>query len=313
MHKLRGFSIIELMVVLAVSSMLMVGLLQMYLHVMRSGKNMEEYMNYGTQIMAAQQRISQDFLGISKLWNTPYDYEHADNRDGNFVKEPEKIERQKTLYAKGQGNDLDICTFVTTNGLMNMQTGARQFVRVVYKTEQDQQTKLYKLLRKEIEHPTADIDQKVLEKGTWYTLLSGLTTCKFEYGFIQPIDLQQQKKSEKEDSPGLKFVQKWNLLLKDEAEEDEKKENQQGTPGQDQADLKNKGALPLLVRITLLFEGQRKDDEIIYYCPLYIDGSSSLPSVFAENKKTTPAQPGQTEKTENEQPATAAQEAKHEA
>ena len=278
MHKQHGFSIIELMVVMAVSAMLMAGLLQMYLQVMRSGQKIEEYMDYGTQVMAVQLRVSQDFLGISKLWNTQYDYEHEDNRTGNFVKEPEKIERQQTLYAKAKGNKMDICTFVTTNGMMDMHTASRQFVRVVYKTEEDADTHLWKLLRKEIENPTANIDKKSLEKGTWYTVASDLKICTFEYGFIVPED---SKKEESKKDEGLKFVQKWNLLLKDEAEEDEKNRVKQT----DEQEEKNIGALPLLVRITLLFDGQHQDDQIVYYSPLYIDGSSSLPSIFQDNKK----------------------------
>ncbi len=277
MHKQSGFSLLELMIVLLVGTMLTAALLQMMVKTTGIQKRLDAYMKDSSELLAVQLRIRQDLLGLSKLWFSPFEYEQVATREGKMIEQPEKIERKNLLYAKSVDNHLELCTFVTTAGMFDMQAGSCMFVRVVYTVKQDESTGLYTLFRKEILHPAADVSDKALQEGITYPLLTHLRVCKFEFGFLP------SNPDMKDDKPQMQllFTDQWSLLLKDQAVQEERKNlSAQEKEKEMQEEKKPILPLPVVVKVTLLFDGQELEEALVSYHKVLIDGTSELPFIY---------------------------------
>lgn len=297
----RGFSVIELIVVMAVSSILMSILLEIYAQVGRNMRRIDRLVFEDTQLLTLRNRFDQDISGMCALWFTQADLESKQaKKDG---KKTDDAQQEKKLtsqyfYSINKDKDLNTLTFITTNAF-------NRFVRVMYKLEQDPAHQgLSRLMRKEIPLPTENIaEQKGGQETSWYELAGGIKSLEMTYQLIDKKEIQRRAAAEKEAEKNnskpasgeqksiIRSVTQWTSDTK--KNKDTKKDAGSHDDASDEQEQDLGGAVsPKMVTMKITFGATRqqleKEYQLDFYIPQFIDAIVKLPNQQAETPAPGP-------------------------
>ncbi|MDP3787784.1 MAG: type II secretion system protein [Candidatus Chromulinivorax sp.] len=308
----RGFSALELIMVMAVSAIMMTVLLEIYNQVMRNMVRVDRFVFEDTQLLTLRNRFEQDLAGLSAVWFTQADVEgkklaaegkKAEGQEASFTKaSPDTVggQAQQTsqyFYSVNKNKNLDMLTFVTTNALQSYGNVQDRFVRVVYKVEQDfAHAGMFRLMRKEIPLPTESIDEQKNEKQkTFYELVGGIKSIEMTYQLVDKTELQKRSAAEKEEGknitksasqenkPIIRSVKQWKF---DDKKSTEKKDTGKNDSSEDlfaQVEEENLGGVtvPKFVTMKIIFgatnQQLEKEYKLEFYIPSSIDNMVKLP------------------------------------
>ena len=224
MKNQRGFSVIELVMVMAISAILMTILLQIYNQVTRNMLRVERFVFEDTQILTLKNRFGKDLAGLSAIWFTQAELQAKQAaKDATKTPEPttEKKKCSKYFYSVNKDKHLDTLTFVTTSALQSYGSVQSRFVRVLYKVEKDPTGEgLLRLMRKEIVMPTENIDEENLKSGKFYQLVGGIKSLEMTYQLIDKAALKKLESAnadkaasksadQEEKQPIIRSVKQW--------------------------------------------------------------------------------------------------------
>jgi prepilin-type N-terminal cleavage/methylation domain-containing protein len=242
-----GFSLLELVISIAISSILMTAALTIYNQIGKSATIIQKITTYDTKMMIMHDRLSKDLAGISHRWFAQNMYEELKKAKEQAPKKPEP-KTQETKEAEPKNNDtkkadskqkkeniffahngqegFDSLSFLTTGALQIYGETSSNLVRVVYKTVSDKHAtanpKTLRLMRKQDNNASADIDKEKIKDGNFYELASGISKLTIEYGFTVPSPQEQEKNPEQKTS--FKWIKQWSK------DENDTKEYQPTTP-----------------------------------------------------------------------------------
>lgn len=281
-HRKKGFTLIEFVISIMISSILLTAVFTIYNQIGRSINIIETITTDDTKIMIIKDRLQQDINGLSPLWFTKEEYEKIKNKDkatepqAKQEQHDESIKAKNFFYAESKNEQFYFFTFTTTNAMQLYGNDNKRFVRVVYMLKQKQNDEnSFKLMRKEINN-ISDFDKKeILEKGSFYTIADDIKKCHFSYGFIDQPKPKQDKNSandkkqeELPDKPAeIKWPSEWGVVP-----EKTKRNGYQPT-------------LPEFVRLKITFNQKRDNDEKNHeiYFTMPMQGSVTINS-FAQKR-----------------------------
>ena len=313
--KQPGFSMLELIVVMAVSAIIMTSLFQIYNQVTRNMIRVERFVFEDTQILALENRFEKDLSGLSAIWFTQGEVETKQLADGEKnLPAPEKRKRSNYFYSVNKDGHLDTLTFITTNALQSYGESQDRFVRVLYQIEVDPKHEdMYRLMRKEISMPTENIDEEVFKQGKFYELVGGIKSIEMTYQLIDKIELQKlqqakaksadltdkqiQSKDSEEKKPLIRSVKQWGMA---DIKQDEKKK--ESAPAQDEDSEKSEkqdlggAAVPKFVEMKIVFGASDKQLEREYKLEFSIPATvDNIPKGMSAIKKQKSGTPGASE------------------
>ncbi len=302
----RGFSALELIMVMAVSAVMMTTLLEIYNHVTRNMLRIDRLVFEDTQLLTLRKRFEQDLSGLSAIWFTQADLEKkkagkvATGKSADVAGEQGKKTSQY-FYSLNKNKNLDTLTFVTTSALQSYGSAQSHFVRVVYKVEQDPaHAGLMRLMRKEIFLPTENIDeQKNAKEGSFYELVGGIKSLEMTYQLIDTTELKKRAAAEKESSkdaskslnseakPIIRSVTQWTSDNKKSPDKNDnnkkdslKEEDASAGASAEEEDLGG-AAVPKFVTMKIVFgatnQQLEKEYKLDFYISSYIDNMVKLP------------------------------------
>lgn len=310
----QGFSIIELMIVMAMSAIIMTCLLGIYNQVARNMQKIEQFVTSDMQLLALENRLGKDFAGLSSLWFTQEQIESKKNaeqgKQSGTAETSEKKAKSQSFYSKNKGDNLDLLTFMTTGALQSFGDNQNRFVRVVYRVEQDPKNKgMFRLMRKELANPTEAIDESALKSGTYYQLVDGITSIVMSYTLIDKAAWQEQqtdskdkeKSSQKTDKKQqiVRSVKEWkeepqqatkekgglNNATAQVTQPAEKKSEKTSTDEPDEEDLSG-AAAPTFVTMTIIFGQTDRQPKHEYKLEFIISAvADTVPCLVGESKK----------------------------
>lgn len=194
--KSPGFSILEIVMVMAVSGIIMTCLLEIYNQTARNMTKVERFIFEDTQVLTLKNRIGKDISGLSSIWFK--ESELAALQAAQEKKEAPKNTRKCSyyFYSTNKGEQFDMLTFMTTGGLKSFGLAADRYVRVVYQLEKDPAHEgLFRLMRKEINPATEFIDEVSLKQGKFYELIGGIKSFDVTYQLVDRVALNKQLKA----------------------------------------------------------------------------------------------------------------------
>ncbi len=190
-----GFSSLELIMVIMVSTIIMSTVFEIYYQITRSMQRVDRFVVEDMQIFALKNRLQKDLSSMNAIWFTQGAVESKEVADGKQADAPEKRKRSNYFYSVNKKNSpmLDVMTFVTTGSLMSYGATQDQFVRVVYKVEENSlQEGTFCLMRKQINFPCENIDKESLDKEKFYELISGFTELTVKMTFIDKLAVEKK-------------------------------------------------------------------------------------------------------------------------
>ena len=295
-----GFSMLEIIMVMAVSAIIMTCLFDIYNQTARNMARVERFVFEDTQILTLKNRFGKDVAGLSAIW-----FKHADLEIMLAAQEKKEVpkdfkKRSFYFYSTNKGEQFELLTFITTNALLSYGKVSDRFVRVVYTLEEDPAHKdLFRLMRKEIAPATEFIDEKALSPGKFYELIGGIKSLEITYHLVDRVELNKQFRSgkmkkddaaqddEKEMKQVVRAVKKWTPLesvekaadknaLKDEQEDENKKEDLGGAP------------VPRFIEMKIVFgktlQQQEQEYNVAFYVPSTVD---NMPRTIFAVRPTT--------------------------
>lgn len=240
-HQQYGFSVLELIISIMVSAMMMTAVLTIYNQISKAALTVQRITNTDTQLMILRDRLATDLQGLSPLWFTKETYEKLQKSkkdDSSSLQNQEPSLKNNTvnnfLYAQSLNDQFDVLTFITTNPLQQFSETQSRIVRVIYFLQPDKnQENTFKLMRKQEESISAELDLEKLKSGTFDQIVHNITHCKIEYGFVEQQQQETAKSGEPEGKspqqtakipdkpPVFKFVTQWGKQNED-AQKNEK-------------------------------------------------------------------------------------------
>lgn len=192
----QGFSSLELVMSMAISAVLMTCLFEIYYQISRNMTRVERFVFEDTQILTLQNRFSKDLMGLSGVWfNQSVKDKNEPVQAKTFTDNQQKSNYFFSSNIKNSSN-LGMLTFITTNPLRSYGKTNTAFVRIVYKLEPDPNNKnLFRLMRKEIQNPTENIDEQDLKLGTFYQLAWGIESLQMTYYLVDKVELEKKSKA----------------------------------------------------------------------------------------------------------------------
>lgn len=252
--KSPGFSMLEIIMVMAVSTIIMTCLFEIYNQTARNMNRVQRFVFEDTQILTLKHRFEQDVAGLSAIWFKQAEVEALIAQQEKKAPSKDFKKRSFYFYSTNKDKQFDTLTFITTNALQSYDKLFDRFVRVVYRLEADPANKdLFRLMRKEISPATEFIDEKTFNSGKFYELVGGIKTIEISYHLVDRVALNKQFQADKkkkddddtadkqEAAPILRVVKQWlpaesvdksadKTSIKDVDPEEEKKEDLGGAP-----------------------------------------------------------------------------------
>ncbi len=289
----RGFSVIELVMVMAISAILMTILLQIYNQVTRNMLRVERFVFEDTQILTLKNRFGKDLAGLSAVWFTQAELQ-AKQTARNPTKTPESTTEKKKcskyFYSVNKDKHLDTLTFVTTSALQSYESVQSRFVRVLYKVEKDPTHEgLFRLMRKEITMPTENIDEENLKFGKFYQLVGGIKSVEMTYQLVDKSALKklESAKADKEKNPEekqviIRSVKQWTgddgkkkgsasaNAPADKNKKEAESFQEDATPEEDTSEDLGGATVPKFVQMKIVFGKTNKQLEKEYKLEFYI-------------------------------------------
>ena len=196
--KSPGFSMLEIIMVMAISTIIMTCLFQIYNQTARNMNRVQRFVFEDTQILTLKDRFEKDVSGLSAIWFKQAELETLLAQKEQ--KEPPKDFKKRSFYfySTNKGDHFDTLTFITTNALKSYGKTFDRFVRVVYRLEADPENKdLFRLMRKEICPATEFVDEKTFNTGRFYELIGGIKTIDISYYLVDRVALNKQFQADK--------------------------------------------------------------------------------------------------------------------
>ena len=303
-----GFSTLELIMVMTVSSIIMTSLLDIYNQVSRNMIRVERFIFEDTQLMTLRNRFQKDLSGLSAIW-----FKEADLQDGSEQKKSssDRTQSSQYFYSVNKNGNLETLTFVTTNPLQSYGFTQSRFVRVVYRVQPDPAHEgALRLMRKEVIMPHENIDETVLQGGKFYELVGGISSLEMTYEFIDKIEIEKQlavskntqtsgatdaqKKEEKQSI--IRSVKQWKQPAKNKAGSGQSKhaisssEDESEQSNQDEEDLGG-AVVPKFIEMKIIFgenyKQLNKEYKLEFYIPSSIDNLPRALSKASSSGSTT--------------------------
>lgn len=322
-----GFSVLELIMAMAISTIIMTTLLEMYNQITRNMVRVERFVFEDTQLLVLKNRFSKDIAGLSAIWFTQAEVDKKIAGQNKKAPEPDQEKRQASaaFYSINKQGRLEQITFVTTSALQSYGTTQDRFVRVVYKVEEDPASPgLFRLMRKQIPMPTEHIDEQALQGGTFYELVSGIKSISMTYQLIDKVQLRQLGQGKQDDaakhaaqsekSPDqqeiIRSVKQWTIQAPKAAED--KKDTQvaatdpesQGAEDEQGAEKEEniKGAAaPTFIEMKIVFGATTQQLEheykLVFYVPTSLDLLPKSMLVIKKPVEKSPKQPDDAQQT----------------
>ena len=237
-----GFSLLEIVIGIAISSILMTAALTIYNQIGKSATIIQKITTYDTKMMILHDRLGKDLAGFSHRWFAQNLYEElkkakekAPKKTETTEAEPKKPESKKPdtkqkkeviFFAHSTPEGFDYLSFLTTGALQIYGEASSNLVRVVYKlvpeknTKTDQKT--FRFMRKQDSNAAADLNKETIKEGKFYEIASGISKLSVEYGFTIPSLEEQAKNPDLQTS--FKWIKQWGK------DENDAKEYQPTTP-----------------------------------------------------------------------------------
>lgn len=280
-HVQKGFSILEFVISLMISTMLMTAALTIYQQVSSSSKKIQNITSKDISLMILEKRLTDDLLGLSPLWFNKENITNTEQAKNNSkeqssAKEQTKdpnTEKNNFFYAQTQNNQIDFITFISTSTLHSFTSPRLYIARIVYMLQPDQDKPGFFILqRKEEKQISNEINLQKIKDGSFYTLIKNIKNCSLEYGFI---DISPEKRSQaSQDDWKMKWVQQWG-----------KEQEQKKTSESEKEEYVPK--LPDVVKIKITiqeFEGAPTTEHEIY-CIVPPSKESNIDSITEKRKQ----------------------------
>ncbi len=289
-----GFSILELVIGLMISTMLITISFSIYNQIVRSTQFVQRVTTTDTHAIILKDRLQKDILGIMPLWFTKKDYEESAKaktstqpKESEQEEQPESKEnKQETsknkensfFYSSNHDNNrLDCFSFITTNPLrMYGSSEHKPCVRVVYQLQKDiKKESQFRLFRKEIDDLEFNLEA-IHNSGALYEIASNIKTFSIEFGFIDPIKTSNQTEKKETDplqdkSIEFTWINEW----------DAKKESAIKKP-----------ILPKFIKIKIVFTEEKGTHEQEYnFCFLVPLDTITPYATFSQRRKPVEKDP----------------------
>lgn len=225
----RGFSLLELVIGIMISTILMSAALTIYNQIGKGAGIVQKITMQDTKIMILKDRLSRDLAGISHRWFSEKVYsdlkkakdspkkspekasedKKEEPKNSELKKEDKKIKSMHFFFSGTAENNLDFFTFITTNPMQIYGQTKTCFSRIVYKTIAEvNNPKALRLMRKQEDKGAQDIDKEKITDGSFYELAGNISKIEIEYGFTTPSKQEQEKNPEQKVS--FKWIKKWS-------------------------------------------------------------------------------------------------------
>jgi|GEM_PF-5364978 len=225
----KGFSFIEIVIALLLSSLMLGVILQITYRVTAQERFAKKNLDKDLKVMMVHMQLLKDISGICALVYEQEEEKKDQKTSTVIVGKPAALENkdktssERYFYSINKDNHVDFFTFVTTNSLTFYGQETKPLVRVLYRLSQEKDRQTYALSRKEIASLSFKDAQQSNAQGA--LLLDGITKFEVIYFYVKPE--QKKEKSEKSEKKGeseaaqLGSSQEWGIA-KAEKEEDEK-------------------------------------------------------------------------------------------
>lgn len=276
MNNRSGFTILELTMVLAISTIMMSGLFEMYQQVIRNMQRIERFVFEDMQIVTLKTRLEKDFLGLSVIWFAQQklqDQQDAEQKNSAQASASDRAQEKLVslyFYSINKHENLDFFTLVTVNPLQSYGAHQKHFARVVYQVQPDPIHKnMFRLMRKEIASVNEFVDEKSLAQGKFYQVIDGIKSIQTTYHFMDQKELQQREKQAEQQDKKSTDQQKLQPVVKTtrqwipDHEEQKQDKNQQAAPQDKQGKIQG-ACIPLLVEMKLVFGATDQQTEQVH-------------------------------------------------
>lgn len=288
-HLKFGFTLIEVIIAMMISTMLMSAAFMIYNQINKSIIMTQKTSDIDTKLMILHDRLQQDFNGISPIW---FNKQEPKDKNTETQTNNNKPEKHRLFYSENKDNRLHFFTFATTNAMQVYGNEPKRFVRVIYYVQAEpNQEHVFRLMRKEIDNVTANLDKKVLlETGTFYVIAKNIQHCSVSFEFIN-----QPKHKDKDQSIKNSTLQK---AAQQEAAQLRSTSDWGATKEQ-----KPKGYKPPLfnfAKLNITFINQDNDEskEHTLYFTIPIDPTITFTSLQTKQQNITP-RANESDKTQN--------------
>tara|TARA_B100000674_G_C37743448_1_gene870004 strand:- start:15 stop:992 length:978 start_codon:yes stop_codon:yes gene_type:complete len=294
MHKKPGISFLEVMIGMAVSTMLISVTFTIYNHITQTIQRTDQTTAIDTKIMVLQSRLQSDLYGLSPIWFTKQEYDNVKNEKIK-IKDQQNQTKQNNNNTKHNSKNffhsenkpngnIHYFTFLTVNAMHTYGTDNQHFVRVVYALEQSStEANIFTLKRKEIKSVTSEIDQsEITAPHNFYDIVTGITKCTATYTYIEHSDNNQkasndeQKTSDTNQPPKIISLSEWNIQQEAQETKNENKNKQPLTPS----------FMTLDITFVQNQENDEQEHKINFAIPIDTTNKLSSFAQMIENNKT---------------------------
>lgn len=256
----KGFALLEIMLALAVSSLLAGVLFQVLYQLSFSVSQVTYVSNQFLQNKVIYNVLDTQISGVFlpeliKIHSEKKEKEKKSEKDSNSL-------LKKAFYSKNEDQNLSLLTFITTNPLAKYNSAQPRMVRVLYqiiKNSKDEQLSLYQKEISDITDPDF-IEKSKSAKG--YLITNSLVSCTVKF-FAQTKKIKKEnsqkpkKNIEKEQEEKSELIEQveWNT---DQIQENQK-DKEYGSP-----------LLPSLIEVTITFgKAFKYHKQVYYFSPCY--------------------------------------------
>ena len=222
-----GFTIIELLFVIAFSGILITTLFTAFFQINRTLLVAEDIIDFDTRISVMQNQLQKDIMGIfvpiqaipepPQAPTTPEEKKKAAAATTTEKKEPKKVLKD-VLLSVNKGELLSELTFITNNPVRVYEFAKNakvkpRIVRVVYRLVPEKEKKgSYTLMRQE----GTELDFTQYKPGAKkpvkaYALATGIKSITVEYKMPKKKDEKEKKEKKQEEPIAFETVKEWRF------------------------------------------------------------------------------------------------------
>lgn len=222
-----GFTLIELMIGLMLSSIIGLLLYNSFFYINRSSLIVQNYLDHDTRFNVIQNQLEKDlsgaFVPIRGMIQQPLEKKEEPKPGQQQPPPPEKKEPvkllEKVFYSMNKGESLSVLTFITSNPVRVYEKAKNssinpRMVRIVYRLMPDKQEKdSFILSRQEGQSlEFSDYEPNVAKQIPSYELASDIKSMSIE--FLVPKESQKETKEIKEQQT-FDTLKQWQIDQKE--------------------------------------------------------------------------------------------------
>lgn len=202
----HGFSFIELMVGLLITSILSIALYQVFRQTQNSTQSIQSLMDYTVEVPVVYNQLEKDLTGLfipERYYKQLRAAEKKSEQKTAEKKEKKKIKPISHLfYLQKSSKNLELLSFLTTHSLALYNSVVPRNVRVVYSLVplSGDGEKLYRLVRQETSDIATDLKVFKGEKLRGYDLMTNIKSLSIELYTPEKLPKKAEKaKQQKEE------------------------------------------------------------------------------------------------------------------